>query len=713
MSMFSTSIRTLVHSRVFSVPTIAAQLLFTATVLAAPGAPLATFGSAGRVHLNAILPDTPGDVSVGHLVIQNDGALLVIGSQVANTVGSSIVARLRDDGSLDTSYGNGGIASEGAGDGLLLSDGGLIVVRSEGGNGALSVAKLTTSGQLDVTFGTNGRSANVLGGRNLLLEANGKILTGTGTVLSRVNQTGQPEASLNSLVSIQIPGGVGPKGMAADVDGSIVLAGIDVFDGDTFLRVLRLLPNGAPDSTFGVGGIQDILLQSPFVSGEISSVVIDPMHRVLIAAEADMSCASGICAVLAVARLLRTGEMDTTFGVAGFTTVPGVAIYGANVALQPDGKILVAGNGRFSSGLTKTQVFVARFTDGGQLDPTFASTGIAQRDVAPDNSPNSGDVRNAIVVSPTGVIFATSNSAPGNVRGASSVFTFLANDANDDGVPESWDLAPVPLPFATITGAQPDTLTESAPATVSGLGNEISVPIIAEQGEVAVNGGTYTSWSWIRNGDQVRLRRRSSAAPGANATINAVAGGMLSRNNARVAIGAVASSLFAVVTREAPSITGGGGVFSVPENAAIATLVATITSSSPGGGAIAFAFTAGNTGNAFSIDANGRVTVAAPLDFETRASFALTVEARDAGGLASTATVTVNVTDVSEAQPGSSSSGGNSGGGGSLDLLALALLLLAIVIRSSGRSKQSGYPMTKSDGTEPASSRLFTGCDLA
>ena len=95
--------------------------------------------------------------------------------------------------------------------------------------------------------------------------------------------------------------------------------------------------------------------------------------------------------------------------------------------------------------------------------------------------------------------------------------------------------------------------------------------------------------------------------------------------------------------------------FSLPENSANSTAAGTVTFTDPDAGQThTFAITAGNTGNAFTINTTtGQITVAtsSALDFEIRPSFSLTVQVTDNGTPAQsdTATVTVNLTDVNEA----------------------------------------------------------------
>ena len=100
---------------------------------------------------------------------------------------------------------------------------------------------------------------------------------------------------------------------------------------------------------------------------------------------------------------------------------------------------------------------------------------------------------------------------------------------------------------------------------------------------------------------------------------------------------------------EAPVVTDNSGT--VAEDVSVGTAVATVSSTDPDtGDSVSYAITAGNTGSAFVIDSNtGDITTTAVLDFETTASYILTVTATDGGGLSDTASVTVTVTDAQEA----------------------------------------------------------------
>ena len=97
----------------------------------------------------------------------------------------------------------------------------------------------------------------------------------------------------------------------------------------------------------------------------------------------------------------------------------------------------------------------------------------------------------------------------------------------------------------------------------------------------------------------------------------------------------------------APTFTGAPYAFTLAENAAAGAAVGTVTATAAGSTAVTYEITQGNPGEAFAIDgSSGVLTVAGMLDYETTASYTLTVAASEAASAVATATVTIAVTDV-------------------------------------------------------------------
>ncbi|MEZ5465268.1 MAG: Ig-like domain-containing protein [Lysobacteraceae bacterium] len=106
-------------------------------------------------------------------------------------------------------------------------------------------------------------------------------------------------------------------------------------------------------------------------------------------------------------------------------------------------------------------------------------------------------------------------------------------------------------------------------------------------------------------------------------------------------------------TNRTPAIADQG--FSIDEDSTNGTAVGTVVASDPDAGdTLSYAITAGNGAGVFAIDANsGAISVIdnSTLDYETTASYALTVTVTDDGTpmASSSATVSVNVNDINEA----------------------------------------------------------------
>ena len=128
--------------------------------------------------------------------------------------------------------------------------------------------------------------------------------------------------------------------------------------------------DGMFDTTFATNG-QLITTFLPAFAVVANAIKIQSDSKIVIAGRQNPS-------IFFVARYNKDGTQDTTFGTNGFTftTIPGVSSSGgSDMAIQPDGKIIVSGGG-ILSGSNHNAIVLARYTTSGQLDTTFNSTGI-------------------------------------------------------------------------------------------------------------------------------------------------------------------------------------------------------------------------------------------------------------------------------------------------------------------------------------------------
>ena len=155
--------------------------------------------------------------------------------------------------------------------------------------------------------------------------------------------------------------------VALQSDGKIVVGGGGNPTFEESASLLRLNTNGSLDPTFGRGGIAKI--SDPFAQGGgdlVVGVAIQPDGKILAAIS---NRDADDLAMIIVGRFTSNGILDTSFGNAGLAVTGlqnGTIDTSVALSLQPDGKILVAG-----------QRFMVRFNTDGQLDPTFSNGGIA------------------------------------------------------------------------------------------------------------------------------------------------------------------------------------------------------------------------------------------------------------------------------------------------------------------------------------------------
>lgn len=125
--------------------------------------------------------------------------------------------------------------------------------------------------------------------------------------------------------------------------------------------IARLLPNGSHDPSFGDAGE---LLVDPSSYGICMSMLVQPDGRIVLGGSKRLSYPASAFGIL---RLDLLGNLDNTFGDNGIvTTNISDRDEGSALALQPDGKILLAGSSPSVSG---SVIVVARYLPNSIFDP--------------------------------------------------------------------------------------------------------------------------------------------------------------------------------------------------------------------------------------------------------------------------------------------------------------------------------------------------------
>ncbi|MDQ2747172.1 MAG: FG-GAP-like repeat-containing protein [Acidobacteriota bacterium] len=277
-----------------------------------------TFGTNGF----ATIPQngSGGTTSVRDLVVLPDGKILIGGGGYAFS-GSTItygfgLYRLNQNGSFDTTFGTNGFVLTDF-PGATLTQGQTLALRADGkillggfayradnmAGTKLLLALYNADGSLDTTFGTGG-----------------KVIT---------------DSIENSVI----------QRVVFQSDNKIVTGGSTNNDTDgTRGQLRRYTADGAVDATFGTNGLTTVRINSG--ATKINDIVLQPDGKIIGFGQAfDLP---SIILGFAVVRYLPNGTPDMTFGTNGFrttvfTTETGDLAEAVTGFLQPDGKIVAAG----------------------------------------------------------------------------------------------------------------------------------------------------------------------------------------------------------------------------------------------------------------------------------------------------------------------------------------------------------------------------------
>lgn len=174
---------------------------------------------------------------------------------------------------------------------------------------------------------------------------------------------------------------IGTKGsegydLAIQADGKIVVAGVWADGSSSDYLVARYQSNGTLDMTLNGNGIVTTSLSTGLDDASYYGVAIQKDNKIVAVGEESYA---GV-PVMIIARYQANGHLDSTFNGTGIvTTSIGMGAAAADVAIQADGKIIAAGvaveNG-------KSYVAVVRYRSDGNLDAGFGGTGIITTSVS-------------------------------------------------------------------------------------------------------------------------------------------------------------------------------------------------------------------------------------------------------------------------------------------------------------------------------------------
>ncbi len=336
-------------------------------------------------------------------VIQPDGKIIAVGYTGSGISKEILLLRYNANGTLDNSFGVGGVVTTHVnisqeGFSLALQPDWKIVVSAHIYNGTdfdVALARYNPNGTLDNSFGTGGVVVfpNITGYElvsSMKIQPDGKIVLVGRTYTTfaeskcfilRCDANGLLDNAFGTGgITTTSVGNVPGYGVFNDVaiqsDGKIVAVGysIEGIGGGLYENkhlMVRYNSNGLLDNSFGINGV--VLTNNVFggTAGITNGVTIQPNGKILTAGYTGMP-SPFFSSYFTVNRYNSDGSLDTSFDTDGLVTtnVSGNETNAAySIKLQPDGKIVAVG---ITDGLnSRKDIALVRFNSGLNLAPVL------------------------------------------------------------------------------------------------------------------------------------------------------------------------------------------------------------------------------------------------------------------------------------------------------------------------------------------------------
>ncbi|MFN6487676.1 DUF4347 domain-containing protein [Nostoc sp. DedQUE02] len=656
-----------------------------------PGGLDFNFGNGGIVT-------TTSNIYAKSVAIQPDGKIVVFGG-----FSQFDLARYNIDGSLDANFGSAGIVNTSIGSGTedgysvaLQSDGKIVVAGYIWGDSNqpnrpdFALARYNTDGSLDSSFGNGGKLITNFGedfGHKVLVQSDGKIILagyiGNGNadyVLLRYNTDGSLDTSFGNGGKVN-----GTKGYAVAIqsDGKIVVGGRDSNGSDIKFALTRYNTDGSLDTSFGNSG--RVVAAIGTVGGEVHTIAIQADGKIVAAGRVwkYVNYTSSNQNDLAIARFNTDGTLDANFGDGGKVITPLSANTddrANSLSIQQNGKIVVGGYIESETNSLNRRTVLLAYNADGTLDSSFGTGGQV---ITPLWSQY--DETNVVATQSDGKIvvvgqFDKSYFAVARFLGVSNVAPAIANLGYATSYTENAPAILIAESDTTVT--DPDSANfHTGKLTVRiknggssddrlGIRNETQINLngnIINYGTLEIgtfSGGTGTEdlvidlnnnatpitvETLLRNITYVNVSQNPLTTPRTIEVVLTDGDGGISTP--------VTRTINVIAVNDAAMITAGQS-FSINESVANGTVVGTVAATDVDGSTFSnWTIINGNLDSdrngqlGFNINSStGEITVndSDDLDFETNPTFELQVTVSDGISTSSVQTVTVRLQDVRE-----------------------------------------------------------------
>lgn len=265
--------------------------------------------------------------TVQKIAIQSDNNILAIGSTITAGIPDAFIARFDPTGTIDGTYGSGGIVQVSdpyfaltsavidAADSLTIGG----YTRASGFNN-VQLSRYTSAGILDTTFNATGTVTTAIGTNSqanaLTIDGSANIIVGGNSddnfLVARYTSAGILDTTFNtSGYNVITIGDIDNVAQVSLTGTSILLAGSTQIDAENNFALAQFTSAGVPDTSFN--GTGKVTLQYCETTGLLDAS-IDTSSRIYGLAFAN----NGILLI----RLMSSGSVDNSFGFNGLVNNP-------------------------------------------------------------------------------------------------------------------------------------------------------------------------------------------------------------------------------------------------------------------------------------------------------------------------------------------------------------------------------------------------------
>ena len=302
------------------------------------------------------------------------------------------------DGALDPTFGMGGIVRTGRSGTILNAvavrpDGRIVACgtwQAESTGSKIAVVQHLADGTPDREFGADGERVIIATPEPALctgiaLQADGRVLVSGRSIesipppgwnavriVARLTPSGALDPSFAGGTGIHVSHSGYANALTLQRDGKILVAGYGPVSSASLasdFQVMRLLPDGSIDTTFGDAGVAMPGFASGIWSNMATALAIDAEGRAVVAGSAAAQGSDGYR--LAAVRFQTDGRVDTSFGTGGEALGP-FGVKATGIAIQRDGALVLSG----IPGGFYPQSMAMRLLDNGSIDAGFGDDGI-------------------------------------------------------------------------------------------------------------------------------------------------------------------------------------------------------------------------------------------------------------------------------------------------------------------------------------------------